>query len=159
MVAELAARLFAETYAATHPEPDLSQYLARAFAVDQVHSAIASEGVTMFVAEDLESRAIGYAFLRKTSEVPDGVTSHNSYEVVRFYVGSGAQGRGIGGALMEACFDVARRHGADTIWVQTWKQAPWAIGFYERMGFSVVGSARFYFGERIDDDHIMSRSL
>jgi ribosomal protein S18 acetylase RimI-like enzyme len=45
------------------------------------------------------------------------------------------------------------------IWVQTWTEAPWAIGFYERMGFRTVGSAEFHFGDRIDADQIMSRDL
>jgi ribosomal protein S18 acetylase RimI-like enzyme len=159
VLAELGSRLFAEAYGATHPEPELSRYLRRAFAVEDVAAAIAEKDVTMFLAEDLHGRLIGYAFLRKTSTLPDGVTSANSYEVVRFYVEAAAQGRGIGAALMEDCFDDARRRGADTIWLQVWKQAPWAVGFYRRMGFSPVGSAPFYFGDQIGDDYIMSRML
>ena len=159
MLSKLGARLFAETYGPTHPEPELSRYLARAFAVDDVRAAIQSDDVTMFVAENLDSAPLGYAFLRKTSELPEGVTNRNSYEVVRFYVDAGAQGRGVGATLMEECFDESRRRGADMIWVQVWKQAPWAVGFYERMGFVAVGSAPFYFGDQIGDDHIMSRPL
>ena len=159
MIAELGARLFAQTYGATHPEPELRRYLDRAFAVGDVTSAIADKEVTMFVAEDHGARPIGYAFLRKTGALPDGVTSHNSYEVVRFYVDADAQGRGVGRALMEMCLDDARRRGADTIWVQAWTQAPWAVGFYERMGFSAVGSASFSIGAQIDDDQIMSRTV
>ena len=159
MIAGLGARLFAESYGATHPEPELSRYLTRTFAAEDARSAIASVDVSMFVVEDLDLRPIGYAFLRKTSELPDGVTSYNSCEVVRFYVESAAQGRGIGAALMESCFDDARARGADTIWVQAWTRAPWAVGFYERMGFSRVGSAAFHFGDQIDDDQIMSRLL
>ena len=158
-LAQLGARLFAESYGPTHPEPELSRYLARAFAVDDVRESIASDDVAMFVAEDLDSRPIGYAFLRKTSVLPEGVTNANSYEVVRFYVDGNAQGRGLGAALMEQCFDESRRRGADMIWVQAWKEAPWAVGFYERMGFVAVGSASFYFGDRVDDDQIMSRNL
>ena len=158
MLAELAARLFTEAYGATHPEPELSRYLARSFSVDKVRAEIAQDDVAMFVAID-ESRPIGYAFLRKTSELPDGVRSRNSFEIVRFYVEAAAQGRGVGAALMQECFAESRQRGADTIWLQVWKEAPWAIGFYERMGFKAVGSALFYFGEQIGDDHIMSRTL
>lgn len=159
MLADLGARLFTEAYGPTHPEPELSRYLARSFTASDVRDSIADSNVTMFVAEDTTRRPIGYAFLRKTAELPDGVTSRNSYEVVRFYVAAAAQGRGVGAALMERCFDDARLRGADTIWLQVWKQAPWAVGFYERMGFSSVGSAPFFFGDQIGDDHIMSRSL
>lgn len=159
MLAELAARLFTEAYGPTHPEPELSRYLARSFSVQKVRSEIAEDGVTMFVAVDEATRPIGYALLRKTSELPDGVVSRNSFEIVRFYVESGAQGRGVGAGLMQECFAEARQRGADTIWLQVWKEAPWAIGFYERMGFKAVGTALFYFGEQIGDDHIMSRTL
>ena len=159
MIASLGARLFTEAYGPTHPEPELSRYLARSFAPDAVGDALADDTVTMFVVEDLSSRPIGYAFLRRTGELPDGVTNPNSCEVVRFYVEAAAHGRGVGTALMEKCFEDTRQRGAELIWVQVWKEAPWAVGFYQRMGFSVVGSAPFYFGDRISDDHIMSRSL
>jgi hypothetical protein len=52
MLAKLGARLFAEAYGPTHPEPELSRYLARSFSVESVRDAIASANVTMFVAED-----------------------------------------------------------------------------------------------------------
>jgi ribosomal protein S18 acetylase RimI-like enzyme len=159
MMADLGARLFAETYGPTHPEPELSRYLARSFGANAVRDALADSDVTMFVAEDLTSRPIGYAFLRRTVELPEGVTNPNSFEIVRFYVDTATQGRGVGAALMEECFTDARRRGADVIWLQVWKQAPWAVGFYERMGFSAVGSAPFYFGEQVGDDHIMSKAL
>jgi GNAT superfamily N-acetyltransferase len=159
LLAELGARLFVEAYGPTHPEPELSRYLARAFAVDDVRDAITDPGVTMFVAQDDAERPMGYAFLRKTSEPPDGVTTYNSYEIVRFYVEAAAQGRGVGRALMENCFQEARCRGADTIWLQVWKEAPWAVRFYDRMGFVAVGSALFYFGAQIGDDQIMSRPL
>jgi len=158
-LADLAARLFAEAYGPTHPEPELSRYLARSFSVDKVREEIVDPNVAMFVADDESLGPIGYAFLRKTIELPEGVTSRNSFEVVRFYVAAAAQGRGVGAALMEQCFAEARQRGADTIWLQVWKEAPWAIGFYQRMGFTVVGSALFYFGAQIGNDHIMSRSL
>ena len=169
MMADLAARLFTEAYGPTHPEPELSRYLARSFSIESVRAAINDNDVTMFVVEDFNSRPIGYAFLRRTTpishppslipQLPDGVTSSNSFEVVRFYVEAAAQGRGVGAALMEECLQESRRQGADTIWLQVWKQAPWAVGFYQRMGFTVVGSALFYFGEQIGDDHIMSRAI
>jgi len=159
MLADLAARLFTEAYGPTHPEPELSRYLARSFSVDKVRDEITNSDVAMFVAEDETTRPLGYAFLRKTTDLPEGVTSYNSFEVVRFYVEAAAQGRGIGAALMEKCFAESRQRGADTIWLQVWKEAPWAIGFYTRMGFTPVGAAAFYFGEQVGDDHIMSRSL
>jgi diamine N-acetyltransferase len=155
----LSARLFTETYGPTHPEPELSRYLARSFAVEGVRAAIADDGVTMFIAEDPGGRAIAYAYIRTSSEPPAGVSGDRVFEIVRFYVDGAFQGRGVGAALMQQCVDEIRRRGADTVWLQVWKEAPWAIGFYERMGFTVVGSAKFYFGEQIGDDHVMAKSV
>ena len=158
-LASLGARLFTETYGPTHPEPELSRYLARSFSVEAVRDAISDAGVSMFMVEDSSGVPIAYAYMRASPEPPTGVEGRRVFEIVRFYVDGAAQGCGVGAALMSSCFDDARERGADVVWLQVWKEAPWAVGFYQRMGFSVVGSAPFYFGEQIGDDHIMSRPV
>ncbi len=158
-VADLAARLFVESYGPTHPEPELSRYLARSFPVQGIREAIETPDVTMLVAEDSERRPIAYAYMRVNPDRPEGVQGHRVIEIARFYVDAAFQGRGVGASLMEKCFDDAASRGADVIWLQVWKEAPWAIGFYARMGFTVVGSALFYFGEQIGHDHIMARPI
>jgi ribosomal protein S18 acetylase RimI-like enzyme len=154
MLATLGARLFSETYGPTHPEPELSRYLARAFEVDGVREAIASSRSEMLVAE-VDGHPVGYSFLRDSPSPPAGVNAGAAIEIVRFYVDTKAQGRGIGGMLMKESLAAARRRGADAVWLQVWKEAPWAVGFYGHLGFTVVGSAPFYFGDQVGDDHIM----
>ncbi|MFL5595967.1 MAG: hypothetical protein ACJ77S_00750, partial [Gemmatimonadaceae bacterium] len=73
MIAALGARLFAQAYGPTHPEPELSRYLARSFSVDGVRDAIADADVTMLAAEDDEGNAIGYSYLRASPAPPAGV--------------------------------------------------------------------------------------
>ena len=158
-LASLGARLFTETYGPTHPEPELSRYLARSFSVGGVRDEIAKTDVSMYLVEDSAGAPLAYAYLRASPKPPAGVDGLRPFEIVRFYVDAVCQGRGVGASLMEACFSDARGRGADVIWLQVWKEAPWAVGFYHRMGFSVVGSAPFYFGEQVGDDHIMSRLL
>ena len=159
IVASLGARLFTETYGPTHPEPELSRYLARSFAVDDTRDAIAASDVTMLLAEEQDGSPIGYAFLRSSPTPPKGVKGTRVVEIVRFYVDGRVQGRGIGAALMKECFSDAQRRGADVVWLQVWKEAPWAVGFYQRMGFTAVGSAPFYFGDQVGDDHIMAQEV
>jgi ribosomal protein S18 acetylase RimI-like enzyme len=158
-LASLGARLFTETYGPTHPEPELSRYLARSFSVEGVREAISDTDVSMLMVEDSAGVPIAYAYMRASSEPPAGVDGRQVVEIVRFYVDSATQGRGIGAALMSSCLTDARARGAGAVWLQVWKEAPWAVGFYHRMGFSVVGSAPFYFGDQIGDDHIMSRAV
>ena len=159
VVASLGARLFTETYGPTHPEPELSRYLARSFSVEGVREAICDDDVSMYLVQDSLGVPLAYAYLRTTPEAPAGVDGVNPFEIVRFYVDAACQGRGVGAALMEICLTDAKERGADLVWLQVWKEAPWAVGFYHRMGFSVVGRAPFLFGGRVDDDHIMSSPL
>src|ERR1700682_2833644 len=85
-MASLGARLFAETYGETHPEPELSRYLARSFSVAGIREAITDDGVIMLVVEDPEASAIAYAYMRESPEPPSGVDGHRALEIVRFYV-------------------------------------------------------------------------
>jgi ribosomal protein S18 acetylase RimI-like enzyme len=113
----------------------------------------------MLMVEDPEGGAIAYAYMRESPHPPPGLHGKRVREIVRFYVDAACQGRGVGAALMDECCKDAKKLGADVVWLQVWKEAPWAVGFYARMNFSVVGSAPFYFGDRVGDDHIMAKSL
>jgi ribosomal protein S18 acetylase RimI-like enzyme len=158
-IASLGTRLFVEAYGPTHPEPDRSRYLAKAYSIDVIAEAIDGKGSSVFVVEDSHATPIAYAHLTSSTELPAGVEGTRAFEIVRFYVDGAHQGRGIGAMLMNHCCDVARQAGGDVIWLQTWSQASWAIGFYLRIGFKIVGRRPFYFGERVDDDHVLARAL
>ena len=54
------------------------------------------------------------------------------------YVAPAAQRRGVGGALLEHLMATTRR----PVLVGTWAAAQWAIDFYRRHGFELVGSER-----------------
>jgi diamine N-acetyltransferase len=158
-IASLGAKLFVQAYGPTHPEPERSRYLARTYSVDVMTRAIEDDGSSVFVAEDEEGEPIGYAHMAATTEFPEGVTGKSAFEIVRFYVDAAHQGRGVGAALMRTCCDAAKAAGGDVIWLQTWTEATWAVPFYERMGFSIVGKKPFHFGERVDRDHVMARAV
>ena len=157
-LATLATRLFAQAYAPTHPEPELSTYLAREFAPARLAAELADPGVRAFLAEDATQRSIGYAYLREAA-APPGMPGRRAAEVVRFYVDAEWHGRGVAAALMAACEAEARRRGADVLWLAVWQQAARPIAFYRRAGFEVVGTTKFRFGDRLDDDYVMARRL
>jgi ribosomal protein S18 acetylase RimI-like enzyme len=158
-VAALGARLFREAYGPTHPEPELSRYLAREYTAEVFGAAVADDGGFVLVVDGSDGIEIGYTWLRRSPNPPLGVTGTRSAEIVRFYVATERQGQGLGALLMTSCFDAARARGYDAVWLQVWKEAPWAVGFYRKMGFEVVGSASFYFGDQVGDDHVMERKL
>ncbi len=49
-----------------------------------------------------------------------------------------SQGRGLGRALVEAVFDLARGRGRDAVTLTTFADIAWNAPFYGRMGFGIV---------------------
>ena len=158
-IAELGARLFVEAYGPTHPEPDRTPYLASAYSHEQIGAAINENGGGVLVVEDSQSAAIGYVHLRPSPAPPEGVKGNHVYEIVRFYVAASHQGKGIGRTLMDRACEEVKRTGGDTIWLQVWSEADWAVGFYHKVGYEIVGKAPFHFGKRVDRDYVMAKAI
>ena len=159
-IAPLGARLFAQAYGPTHPDPELSEYLARAFRTDAVADGVRNNRVAVFLVEEAGIGPVGYAQLSPGTplSVP-GWLGRTGCEIQRFYLDQAWQGRGVARALMDTCFRRAAEAGAEVIWLQVWQEAHWAIRFYERAGFVVVGDTPFAWGSRVETDWLMARTL
>lgn len=68
-------------------------------------------------------------------EPPPGSDDPSAWRVRGMATVPPARGRGIGGALLEACVEHARSHGGSTVWCNG--RVP-ATAFYERHGFQIV---------------------
>jgi ribosomal protein S18 acetylase RimI-like enzyme len=159
-VAALGARLFRETYAPTHPEPELSRYLARSFDAGFFATELGDPRVRVLIVDAEDGTAAGYAHLRAMSAPPPpGVIGERPMEIVRFYIDARFHGAGLAQALMSACEAEARRMGADVLWLSAWQEAPRPQAFYRRAGFAIVGTTTFAFGDRRDADYVMARRL
>jgi GNAT superfamily N-acetyltransferase len=68
-----------------------------------------------------------------------GIQRVRDVELIRHaYVLPAAQGRGVGGALLEHLMRESER----PVLVGTWAEAEWAIGFYRRHGFELASPER-----------------
>ena len=163
-IAALATRLFRESYGETHPEPELSRYLVRSFALDRVRAALEDRATTLLLAQDARGAPVGYAHLHEgdrmaPAELTVEVHSSHPVQVVRFYVDQRWHGLGVAQALMQACIREAVQQGGDLLWLAVWSQALRPQAFYRKMGFEVVGNTIFQFGERRDRDFLVARPL
>ena len=157
MLAELAARTFYDAFAADNRAEDMDAYMSVAFTPEKLASELSAPRNVFFVAE-IGGSPVGYAQLR-AGEAPDCVTGPDPVEVARLYVAQGWLGRGVGEALMRACFEEARAAGRRTLWLGVWEHNPRALAFYRKWDFRVVGSHPFVLGSDPQTDLLMERAL
>lgn len=157
-IAVLGARLFAQAYGPTHPDPELSEYLARAFRPEGMTQAMSERGTVVYLVEEREGGAVGYAQLQPGTALPAAPWSEQAgCEIQRFYVERTWQGRGVARALMAQALEHAAGVGARHTWLQVWQEADWAVRFYQRAGFTTVGTTPFTWGARVETDWLMAR--
>lgn len=158
LLAELAARLFEDTFGPDNDPEDMRDYLAGAFSEERQRAELADDSRVVWIALDVQGRPIGYAAMRRDTRT-HGVVAERPAEVQRIYADRGWHGRGIGGALMAACMQQARAWDCDVLWLAVWEKNPRAIAFYEKTGFRKVGQQTFVLGSDVQHDHVMARSL
>jgi GNAT superfamily N-acetyltransferase len=145
-LAELAARIFTDTFAEDTPPDDLAEFLAKAYGVRQQSEEISNPDVITIVAEAPEGLA-AYAQVRRRGKTPKCVTAEEPVELWRFYVQRDWHGGGLAHRLMAAVMDAARELGGRHLWLSVWERNVRAIAFYGKHGFhdsapKTSGSAR-----------------
>lgn len=157
LLAQFAARTFAETYAHANSSDDMTLHLTRTYSTEQQLAAIVDPAVDVLVAE-ADAQLAGYAQLRAVA-APECVHDLPSIEVWRFYVDRPWHGRGIAQALMDAVSDAARARDARSVWLSVWSRNDRAKAFYSRCGFRQLGTTTFVLGTDVQDDWVMAMAL
>lgn len=156
---DLAYTTFWDAFA-HHPKnapDDLNHYMRQAFTLEQTTKELGDEKSVFLIAE-LDGEAAGYAKLI-TDTTEEGITAERPIELNRLYAHQQFLGKGIGQALMDACFERAKTDGRDVMWLGVWEFNPRAQRFYEKNGFRVVGSHVFQLGEDPQTDLLMQKNL
>ena len=156
-LAELAARTFRETFAADNRPEDLALYMARSYGVAQQEGELLDPAVATLLAE-VDGQLAGYAQLREGT-APACVSGEAPVELWRLYVAQAWHGRGVAQTLMRAVETEANRRGARTLWLGVWERNDRAKAFYEKTGFTDVGSHTFMVGTDPQTDRILVRPV
>ena len=145
---------------AHHPKnapDDLAYYMRQAFNVEQITAELQDPKAIFLIAE-IEGEFAGYAKIT-IGAIEPGITAERPVELNRLYSQQKFLGQGVGQALMDACFERAKRHDHDVMWLGVWEYNPRAQRFYEKNGFKVVGSHTFVLGSDPQTDLLMQRGL
>lgn len=156
VLAELGAATFVETFGHLYRPEDLQAFLDESHAVEAYAGVLADPHYALWLAEDGDGRAIGYAQAGRCG-LPHADVRPEDGELKRLYVRAGLQGGGIGGALMDAAMAWLLRDGPRTLWLSVWSENPGAQRFYARHGFEFAGEYAFIVGAQCDREFMYRR--
>ncbi|HTK38245.1 MAG TPA: GNAT family N-acetyltransferase [Pyrinomonadaceae bacterium] len=145
---------------AHHPKnapDDLAHYMRQAFNVEQITRELEDPQAIFLIAE-IDGEMAGYAKL-VTSNIEPGIAAEQPIELNRLYSQQKFLGKGVGQALMDACFEKAKQNEHDIIWLGVWEYNPRAQRFYEKNGFRVVGKHTFVLGSDPQTDLLMQKEI
>lgn len=154
---DLGAKTFQDTFSAHNTEEDMKLYMEKTFTDEQITKELRDPTNSFLVAYDGDT-IVGYAKL-KTGEIPAGLGSEKAIEIERIYSSQEYIGKKVGPLLMNACLEIARERGYETIWLGVWEFNPRAIAFYEKWGFKKFGSHPFLLGTDLQTDLLMKKNL
>ncbi|WP_028045146.1 GNAT family N-acetyltransferase [Cellulomonas sp. URHE0023] len=141
---------------------DQQAFITSVLSPGRFASYLASPERSVLVAEQ-GGALVGYTMLVLTAptdpDVAGALTLTPTVELSKCYVHPAHHGAGIAHALMESSLAVAQGHGAAGIWLGVNQENARARAFYERSGFSVVGTKHFTVGTRLENDYVLERPL
>ncbi|MGB7190011.1 MAG: GNAT family N-acetyltransferase [Acidobacteriaceae bacterium] len=121
------------------------------------YAAWLAEPETRACLAEVKGAPVGYALLLKPdlpiTTMPDDIELKRIYALHRF------QGVGVGAALMRWSLETARAMGKARVLLGVHDGNRQAILFYERQGFTRVGTRRFQVGKTVCSDLILGRGV
>jgi ribosomal protein S18 acetylase RimI-like enzyme len=130
--------------------------------VGRFEQYLADPGRALLIAE-LDGGAVGYTMLvfaePTDADVVAAVSGHPTAELSKCYVLPGLHGAGVGTAIMTASLATARHRGVASVWLGVNQFNDRANRFYEKHGFSRVGTKRFLVGDVWEHDFVREHTF
>ena len=157
IICALGVTTFYEAYFEFDDSKDLANYVLEHFSVGQIKKELKDKNSTFFIAE-IETSAVGYAKLRENAPA-ECLRSENTIEIQRVYILEKMKGKLVGDALMQKCFDEAKKKNYESVWLGVWKENRSAQKFYQKYGFEKVGELQFPYGDVIGTNYVLKLNL
>lgn len=157
VLAEVGGHSFVETYAASSGRNDIEAHVDQYFGAAAVRREI-EQHRGRYILALVDGSPGGFAKYRD-ADCPTDAGLTNPVELQQLYVLQRRQRLGLGGRLVSAVFEKAEQRKASGVWLSVWQDADWAVSFYRKTGFNVVGTAAFALGSTNYDDFVMWRPI
>ncbi|MBL8348304.1 MAG: GNAT family N-acetyltransferase [Rubrivivax sp.] len=152
----LATHVFVHTYCPGGLRPDQAREALSAYSVTEFARRLASGHAFTLALEG--DHLLGFAETAWPSEVPVPAVA-GCLELARLYVGPGAQGRGVGSALLRRAEAQAGARGCPGLWLTAWIENTKARAFYARAGYQDLGRWDYVFEDRAYENRICFKAF
>lgn len=161
-LAELAGVTFPLACPPGSSAADIAAHLASTLSEKHFRAYTADPDITILVVE-AGGELLGYSMLvARPAQDPEVASALNllpSTELSKCYLHPDHHGLGAAAELMNASIESAAAAGAQGIWLGVNSLNAKAIRFYEKSGFSKVGTKTFKLGNTVEHDFVMERPL
>ncbi|MFO7326440.1 MAG: GNAT family N-acetyltransferase [Pseudomonadota bacterium] len=158
-LALVGAATFLESYAHLLPASDILAHVARQHAPAVYRKYLEDPACRCWIAEHLPGRApVGYLVATPPDLPLPDIDLALDWEIRRIYLLHRFQGLRLGRQLMEAALDAARAMGRRRVLLGVYSRNEAALRFYDRLGFTRVGTRSFRVGHNDYHDYILGRA-
>ncbi len=154
---EIGKATFIEAFADDNTASDMANYLEEKFSQEQL-TAEWSHPESLFYFAEAEGQVAGYLKVN-WREAQTEQLLENALEIERIYVLSEYYGKGVGKALFNKAYAIAKEKMMDAIWLGVWEKNARAVAFYRKNGFVKFGAHPFYLGDEKQTDILMKLEL
>lgn len=157
LLRDFAERTFRVAYEDKNNADDFQAYCERHFSLDHILTEIAHPHSAFWFAF-LDEQLVAYLKLNFDHHPPE-LNSDRTVQIERIYVEPALQGQKIGEKMLVFAQEQARLAGAEWIWLSVWSANPPAIRFYERNGYTILGTETFVVGTDAQMDWVMGKRV
>jgi ribosomal protein S18 acetylase RimI-like enzyme len=154
-LAQVARRVFTETFGTLYRQEDLKSYLDSAYGENGLIGVLRDPEYQVRLAIEADA-IIGYCTIGPVAFPGEWL---GAIELHNLYVLGPHQGEGIAPVLMDWALDQARGRGAREMVLSVYVENHRAKAFYRRYGFVEFGKYTFMVGDHADDDRLMRVKL
>jgi hypothetical protein len=154
---QISKQTYFNAFSAENSPENMWAYLESSLSKTKLLEELKEPNSKFYFAE-INHKTIGY-FKINFGDAQTDLHDHNALELERIYVIKEFQGKQIGQKLLNKVLGIAKKNQMDYLWLGVWEKNERAIRFYERNGFSVIGSHPFRMGDDVQTDLIMKLPL
>lgn len=157
LLVSLSRTTFAAAFETQNNPDDFNHYMDTAFHPDQLGRELRNP-MSRFFFVRADGELAGYAKVNEGDAQTD-LKHADGIELERIYVRQDFQGRKIGEWILRQVIGHAREQAKNYLWLGVWEANTAAIRFYERYGFTKMGTHPYYIGKDRQTDWLMRLDL